>query len=172
MSVFMKVLGNILHLAGSGKLIVKVSNTPPAGSFVFTNDKNKIGRVGGIFGPVKNPYVSINLYKSVNRRDLENRCGEKLFVSTKSENERFKKSNSKKSGSRKSNYDKHNSKKSGSKKLGSKKLGSKKSGSNKSNSRKFDNTSKKSNKNKRNKNKRINKSSRKSRRNKSFKNKN
>lgn len=162
MSVFMKVLGNILHLAGSGKLIVKVSNTPPAGSFVFTNDKNKIGRVGGIFGPVKNPYVSINLYKSVNRRDLENRCGEKLFVSTKSENERFKKSNSKKSGSRKSNYDKHNSKKSG----------SKKSGSNKSNSRKFDNTSKKSNKNKRNKNKRINKSSRKSRRNKSFKNKN
>lgn len=153
----MKVLGNILHLAGSGKLIVKVSNTPPAGSFVFTNDKNKIGRVGGIFGPVKNPYVSINLYKSVNRRDLENRCGEKLFVSTKSENERFKKSNSKKSGSRKFNYDKHNSKK---------------SGSNKSNSRKFDNTSKKSNKNKRNKNKRINKSSRKSRRNKSFKNKN
>lgn len=158
----MKVLGNILHLAGSGKLIVKVSNTPPAGSFVFTNDKNKIGRVGGIFGPVKNPYVSINLYKSVNRRDLENRCGEKLFVSTKSENERFKKSNSKKSGSRKSNYDKHNSKKSG----------SKKSGSNKSNSRKFDKNSKKSNKNKRNKNKRINKSSRKSRRNKSFKNKN
>lgn len=157
MSVFMKVLGNILHLAGSGKLIVKVSNTPPAGSFVFTNDKNKIGRVGGIFGPVKNPYVSINLYKSVNRRDLENRCGEKLFVSTKSENERFKKSNSKKSGSRKSNYDKHNSKKSGSKK---------------SNSRKFDKNSKKSNKNKRNKNKRINKSSRKSRRNKSFKNKN
>lgn len=157
MSVFMKVLGNILHLAGSGKLIVKVSNTPPAGSFVFTNDKNKIGRVGGIFGPVKNPYVSINLYKSVNRRDLENRCGEKLFVSTKSENERFKKSNSKKSGSRKSNYDKHNSKK---------------SGSNKSNSRKFDKNSKKSNKNKRNKNKRINKSSRKSRRNKSFKNKN
>ena len=92
----MKVLGNILHLAGSGKLIVKVSNTPPAGSFVFTNDKNKIGRVGGIFGPVKNPYVSINLYKSVNKRDLENRCGEKLFVSTKKEDKQFKKSKSSK----------------------------------------------------------------------------
>lgn len=92
----MKVLGNILHLANSGKLIVKTTKTPPAGAFVFTNDKNKIGRVGGIFGPVKNPYVSINLYKSVNKRDLENRCGEKLFVSTKKEDKEFKKSKSSK----------------------------------------------------------------------------
>lgn len=91
----MKVLGNILHLANSGKLIVKTDKTPPAGAFVFTNDKNKIGRVGGIFGPVKNPYVSINLYRSVNKRDLENRCGEKLFVSTKKEDKEFKKSKSK-----------------------------------------------------------------------------
>lgn len=125
----MKVLGNILHLAGSGKLIVKTSKTPPAGAFVFTNDKNKIGRVGGIFGPVKNPYVSINLYRSVNRRDLENRCGEKLFVSTKKENEKFKKSrnskNSKKSNgsnnsknSRKSRNSKNNSKSSNKSKKG------------------------------------------------------
>ena len=92
----MKFLGNILHLANSGKLIVKTDKTPPAGAFVFTNDKNKIGRVGGIFGPVKNPYVSINLYKSVNKRDLENRCGEKLFVSTKKEDKQFKKSKSSK----------------------------------------------------------------------------
>lgn len=92
----MKVLGNILHLANSGKLIVKTTKTPPAGAFVFTNDKNKIGRVGGIFGPVKSPYVSINLYKSVNKRDLENRCGEKLFVSTKKEDKQFKKSKSSK----------------------------------------------------------------------------
>ncbi len=92
----MKVLGNILHLANSGKLIVKTTKTPPAGAFVFTNDKNKIGRVGGIFGPVKSPYVFINLYKSVNKRDLENRCGEKLFVSTKKEDKQFKKSKSSK----------------------------------------------------------------------------
>ena len=44
----MKVLGNILHLANSGKLIVKTTKTPPAGAFVFTNDKNKIGRVGAL----------------------------------------------------------------------------------------------------------------------------
>ncbi len=90
----MKVLGNILHLANSNKLIVKTNKTPPAGAFVFTNDKNKIGRVSGVFGPVKSPYVSVNIYKSINKRDLENRCGEKLFVSTKKETKQFKKSKS------------------------------------------------------------------------------
>lgn len=79
--VFMKVLGNILHIANSGKLIAKSSQTPPAGGLVFTDDKRKIGKVGDVFGPVKNPYVSVNLFKSANKRDLESRNGEKLFVS-------------------------------------------------------------------------------------------
>ena len=87
----MKFLGNISHLANSGKLIVKTTKTPPAGAFVFTNDKQKIGKVYSIFGPVKNPYVSVNLFRSVNRRDLESRHGEKLFVSTKSEMEKLNK---------------------------------------------------------------------------------
>jgi RNA-binding protein len=111
----MKFLGNISHLANSGKLIVKTTKTPPAGAFVFTNDKQKIGKVYSIFGPVKNPYVSVNIFRSVNRRDLESRHGEKLFVSTKSEMEKLNKrnkgknskknskSNSKRSKSRKSN---------------------------------------------------------------------
>ena len=87
----MKFLGNISHLANSGKLIVKTTKTPPAGAFVFTNDKQKIGKVYSIFGPVKNPYVSVNIFRSVNRRDLESRHGEKLFVSTKSEMEKLSK---------------------------------------------------------------------------------
>lgn len=67
----MKLLGNISHLANSGKLIAKTTKTPPAGAFVFTNDKQKIGKVNSIFGPVKNPYVSVNIFRSVNRRDLK-----------------------------------------------------------------------------------------------------
>ena len=98
----MKFLGNISHLANSGKLIVKTTKTPPAGAFVFTNDKQKIGKVYSIFGPVKNPYVSVNIFRSVNRRDLESRSGEKLFVSTKSEMEKLKKRNKKKRNSKKS----------------------------------------------------------------------
>lgn len=89
----MKFLGNISHLANSGKLIVKTTKTPPAGAFVFTNDKQKIGKVYSIFGPVKSPYVSVNIFRSVNRRDLESRHGEKLFVSTKSEMEKLNKKN-------------------------------------------------------------------------------
>ena len=96
----MKFLGNISHLANSGKLIVKTTKTPPAGAFVFTNDKQKIGKVYSIFGPVKNPYVSVNIFRSVNRRDLESRQGEKLFVSTKSEMEKLNKKGKNKKNSR------------------------------------------------------------------------
>ncbi|MBQ3473424.1 MAG: hypothetical protein IJI80_06325 [Methanobrevibacter sp.] len=112
----MKFLGNISHLANSGKLIVKTTKTPPAGAYVFTNDKQKIGKVYSIFGPVKNPYVSVNIFRSVNRRDLESRHGEKLFVSTKREMEKTSKknknskSNSKRSKSRKSNSKKRRNK--------------------------------------------------------------
>ena len=120
----MKFLGNISHLANSGKLIVKTTKTPPAGAFVFTNDKQKIGKVYSIFGPVKNPYVSVNIFRSVNRRDLESRHGEKLFVSTKSEMEKMnrKNKNSKsKKGSKANSRNSRNSKNSRSGKSNSRK---------------------------------------------------
>ena len=123
----MKFLGNLSHLANSGKLIVKTTKTPPAGAFVFTNDKQKIGKVYSIFGPVKNPYVSVNIFRSVNRRDLESRQGEKLFVSTKSEMEKSNKKNKSKKNSK--NSSRNSSKKNS-------KGNSKKSKSKKSNSRK------------------------------------
>ena len=120
----MKFLGNISHLANSGKLIVKTTKTPPAGAFVFTNDKQKIGKVYSIFGPVKNPYVSVNIFRSVNRRDLESRHGEKLFVSTKREMEKLNKKNknskSKKGSKANSKYSR-NSKNSRSRKSNSRK---------------------------------------------------
>ena len=118
----MKFLGNISHLANSGKLIVKTTKTPPAGAFVFTNDKQKIGKVYSIFGPVKNPYVSVNIFRSVNRRDLESRQGEKLFVSTKSEMEKLNKKNKSKKNSKSNSKrnSKGNSKKSKNRKSSSK----------------------------------------------------
>ena len=120
----MKFLGNISHLANSGKLIVKTTKTPPAGAFVFTNDKQKIGKVYSIFGPVKNPYVSVNIFRSVNRRDLESRHGEKLFVSTKSEMEKMNrknKSSKSKKGSKTNSKNSKNSKNSRNRKSDSRK---------------------------------------------------
>jgi len=77
----MKVLGKSLHIANSGKLIARSNKTPSPGGIVFDSNKNKIGKVGYVFGPTKNPYVSIRRFRSANRDQIEKNCGEKLFVS-------------------------------------------------------------------------------------------
>ena len=77
----MKFLGNSLHVANSGKLIARSDKTPSPGAVVFDSRKNKIGKVGYVFGPTKKPYVSIRLYKSADRDEIVKNCGEKLFVS-------------------------------------------------------------------------------------------
>jgi len=77
----MKFLGNSLHVANSGKLIARSSKTPSPGGIVFDSNKNKIGKVSYVFGPTKNPYISIRLFKTVNKVKIEKHCDEKLFVS-------------------------------------------------------------------------------------------
>ena len=77
----MKFLGNSLHVANSGKLIARSDKTPSPGAVVFDSRKNKIGKVGYVFGPTKKPYVSIRLFKSADRDEIVKNCGEKLFVS-------------------------------------------------------------------------------------------
>lgn len=77
----MKLLGNSLHIANSGKLIARSDKTPTAGGIVFDSNKNKIGKVSYVFGPTKQPYISIRLFKSANKKNIEKNCGEKLFVS-------------------------------------------------------------------------------------------
>ena len=70
-----------MHIANSGKLIARSNKTPSPGGIVFDSNKNKIGKVSYVFGPTKNPYVSIRLFKSANRDKIEKKCGENLFVS-------------------------------------------------------------------------------------------
>ena len=77
----MKFLGNSLHIANSGKLIARSTKTPSPGGIVFDSNKNKIGKVGYVFGPTKKPYISIRLFKSADKKKIEKNCGEKLFVS-------------------------------------------------------------------------------------------
>ena len=77
----MKFLGNSLHIANSGKLIARSSQTPSAGGIVYDSNHNKIGKVSYVFGPTKKPYISIRLFKSADKKRLERNYGEKLFVS-------------------------------------------------------------------------------------------
>jgi len=77
----MKFLGNSLHVANSGKLIVKSSEMPFSGASVYNSNKKKIGKINNVFGPTKDPYISINLFKSIDIDTLKKNCGEKIFVS-------------------------------------------------------------------------------------------
>lgn len=77
----MKFLGNSLHVANSGKLIARSTKTPAPGGIVFDSKKNKIGKVSYVFGPTKQPYISIRLFRSADRDELQKNSGEKLFVS-------------------------------------------------------------------------------------------
>ncbi|MCC7553538.1 MAG: Gar1/Naf1 family protein [Methanobacteriaceae archaeon] len=77
----MKFLGNSLHIANSGKLIVKSSFVPLSGAFVFNSKKKKIGKINNVFGPTRNPYISINIFKSSNYDEIKRNYGEKIFVS-------------------------------------------------------------------------------------------
>ncbi|WP_409199742.1 Gar1/Naf1 family protein [Methanobrevibacter sp. DSM 116169] len=79
-----------MHIANSGKLIVKSSLVPNPGTLVLNSNKKKIGKVNNVFGPTKNPYVSINLYRSVDTDEIKKNYGEKIFIS-KNNKKRFNK---------------------------------------------------------------------------------
>jgi RNA-binding protein len=77
----MKFLGTISHLSNSGKLIARSSNTPSSGAFVFNKNKKKIGKIQSVFGPTKNPYIAINLFKSINIESFRNSQADDLYMS-------------------------------------------------------------------------------------------
>ena len=92
----MKFLGNISHIANSGKLIARSSQTPPAGALIFNKDKKKIGKIGDVFGPTKNPYISIKLFRSFNLKDFEDKQGDELYVSINTKKDRRRRGKRKK----------------------------------------------------------------------------
>ncbi len=55
-------LGKVLHLSKSGNLILRLENSslPTTGSPVCDYKLARIGTVNGVFGPVKNPYLSVH----------------------------------------------------------------------------------------------------------------
>lgn len=56
----MKVLGNSLHIANSGKLIARSSKTPSPGGIVFNSDKTKIGKVSYVLDLLKVRMFQLN----------------------------------------------------------------------------------------------------------------
>lgn len=68
----MKRLGTVLHTIDN-LLVVRADKTLNAGVFtsatVITKSMKKIGKIKEFFGPVKNPYISIKIFKEI--KDLE-----------------------------------------------------------------------------------------------------
>jgi len=54
-------LGKVLHLSKSGNLILRLETPtlPNSGSIACDYKLMRVGKIGDVFGPVKNPYLSI-----------------------------------------------------------------------------------------------------------------
>ncbi|MDR2829974.1 MAG: Gar1/Naf1 family protein [Methanobrevibacter sp.] len=88
----MKFIGNIVHLANSGKLIGRSSQSPPIGVAVYNKKKNKIGKIYNVFGSTRNPYVSIVLKV----KNFKYNVNDELYISKSSKDKRRKKLRKKK----------------------------------------------------------------------------
>ncbi|MDY6931956.1 MAG: Gar1/Naf1 family protein [Halobacteriota archaeon] len=76
----MKKLGRVVHKTGQGKILVRGEmhgdgggdpiRSIGIGSTVVTKRMEKIGSVYDLFGPVKEPYISIKPSKDFSDRDI------------------------------------------------------------------------------------------------------
>ena len=54
----MQEVGEVLHIANSGRVIVRLSKEIKEGQVLCDKDNQKIGRVTELIGPVKSPFAS------------------------------------------------------------------------------------------------------------------
>ena len=54
----MQEVGEVLHIANSGRVIVRLSKEIKEGQGLCDKDNQKIGRVTELIGPVKSPFAS------------------------------------------------------------------------------------------------------------------
>ncbi len=77
----MDFLGKVSEITTDGRLIVKCTEAPEIGDFVFDAKENKIGIVKRVFGPVDGPYASVEtkttLSDKIRGTDLYTRGGNK-----------------------------------------------------------------------------------------------
>lgn len=81
---YMKRLGKVIHVDNKGNLIVRREGTEEKevsiklNSVVMNKNKKKIGKIQEVFGPVKNPYISVRVFKSTN--NLYKFKNEKVYI--------------------------------------------------------------------------------------------
>lgn len=64
---------------------MRSKQTPGFGMAVFLKNKKRFGTVSDVFGPTKEPFISVKV-TAKNSKNLEYKVGEVLYVSTKPNN--------------------------------------------------------------------------------------
>jgi len=77
----MRVLGRVVAVSKSGRLIVRVDQPPPIGSRVYDDRLALIGEVYDVMGPVSSPYVSVKPLIELNK--VSSFVGRVLYVETR-----------------------------------------------------------------------------------------
>ncbi|MEM1515562.1 MAG: Gar1/Naf1 family protein [Candidatus Bathyarchaeia archaeon] len=82
----MEEIGKVLHIFCGNRAIAKVKVTPKPGSIVYDIRRKPIGRIIDIFGPIKSPYVEIE----VKEQDPKKIVNSPVYVSPKDKDMRGK----------------------------------------------------------------------------------
>lgn len=61
MNMNLKKIGQILHIGPNNRAIGKVDVVPNLGATVYDHRKRPLGTIIDIFGPVKSPYIEIEV---------------------------------------------------------------------------------------------------------------
>ena len=73
----MKKLGFVYIISRRKRLIVKTNFIPKLGIEVYDKNKNKVGIVIDVLGPVKQPFIAVKPY---NKDNIEQYLNQELFV--------------------------------------------------------------------------------------------
>ena len=80
----MKRLGTVLH-AVDNILVVRADKTLDLGtlnpnSMIVTKTLRKLGKVKELFGPEKDPYISVRLFKDIKEPELTKLRNERVYL--------------------------------------------------------------------------------------------
>ncbi|MCQ5376000.1 MAG: Gar1/Naf1 family protein [Methanomassiliicoccales archaeon] len=85
-----RLLGAVQEIAFDGKFVVRATFAPNIGMSVLDNRKRVIGRVKRVFGPVNNPFVSIEPANNYRPTDV---VGKQIYVEEVDEHAKAKRRN-------------------------------------------------------------------------------
>ena len=82
----MRKIGRVMHISPREKAVIKTTRPLKIGEKVFDRNERVIGRVSDVFGPVKAPYIEVNIEGG----DASSYVGKILYYSLSKQKKRSK----------------------------------------------------------------------------------